>query len=230
MLTTPTDPPPPFVPYRPCVDLDEGRLYLDNLSDLGAAEGFKFDAVCVARWMNRALRFNSHGRGRVPLTIAEHTLLVHDIAVCTTPPSTPRPFSTAIRAAALVHDMPEYVTGDIITPIKRLAGFALLELELSIESALIRDLLPGLPSEVVYEMRSKFVVDHVKRADTAALVVEAAALGFDVADYPPVLPSDLTMARNFIGEVYRGERGDAAAGVLGWLAWLNEREKADGQA
>jgi uncharacterized protein len=83
--------------------LDPAPLDIE-ISDI--AHGLAF----VARW-------NGQTRGDWPYSVAEHSLLVTDIFARANPGIAPR-----WQLAALLHDAPEYVIGDMISPVKSAIG------------------------------------------------------------------------------------------------------------
>jgi uncharacterized protein len=71
----------------------------------------------IAHGLAFVARWNGQTRGDWPYSVAEHSLLVEDILVRKDPALAPR-----WRLAALLHDAPEYVIGDMISPVKAAVG------------------------------------------------------------------------------------------------------------
>src|SRR5262245_26706180 len=71
----------------------------------------------IARGLARVARWNGQTVGEYALTVAQHALIVEDIAGALQPDATP-----AFRLMALLHDAPEYVIGDLISPFKAAIG------------------------------------------------------------------------------------------------------------
>lgn len=120
----------------------------------------------VARWNGQTL-------GDFPYSVAEHSLLVEEIHARLAPRAEPR-----WRLAALLHDAPEYVIGDMISPVKSAIGpgYAALDKRLA-QAVHIRF---GLPATLPREVKAR-----IKRADRVSAWIEAVRLaGFtpDEAD------------------------------------------------
>jgi len=122
----------------------------------------------IAHGLSRVARWNGQTTGHWAFSVAQHSLLVEDICG-QFKPDLPLPW----RLAALLHDAPEYVVGDLITPFKSAVGpdYKTLEKRL-LTAVLLRFRLPGeLP---------KGLAALIKRADRAAAFLEATQLaGFD---------------------------------------------------
>jgi 5'-deoxynucleotidase YfbR-like HD superfamily hydrolase len=69
----------------------------------------------IAHGLARVARWNGQTLGRHAFSVAQHTLLVEDIARLTAPDIDPEG-----RLAVMLHDAPEYVIGDMISPFKTL--------------------------------------------------------------------------------------------------------------
>ena len=75
------------------------------------------EAEDLALGLSRVARWNGQTKGRYAFSVAQHSLLVEEI-FCTLFPSASR----EDRLAALLHDAPEYVVGDMISPFKAVMG------------------------------------------------------------------------------------------------------------
>ena len=71
----------------------------------------------IAHGLARVARWNGQTRGDYPFSVAQHSVLVLEIFSAMTPGAGPRD-----RLYALLHDAPEYVMGDIISPFKAAMG------------------------------------------------------------------------------------------------------------
>src|SRR5471030_756120 len=71
----------------------------------------------IAHGLARVARWNGQTLGQHAFSVAQHTLLVEDIARLIAPDLGPQG-----RLAVLLHDAPEYVIGDMISPFKALLG------------------------------------------------------------------------------------------------------------
>lgn len=98
----------------------------------------------VARWNGQTL-------GDWPYSVAEHSLLVEEIFARQNPGIAAR-----WRLAALLHDAPEYVLGDMISPVKAAIGKDYGELDTRLTAAVhLRFGLPAvLPAEVKKQIKS----------------------------------------------------------------------------
>jgi hypothetical protein len=118
----------------------------------------------IAHGLSRVARWNGQTTGRWAYSVAQHSLLV-DALVGRFRPKAPR----AWRLAALLHDAPEYVIGDLITPFKAAVGLDYKALEARLQAAIhLRFGLPARPP--------KSATALIKRADRAAAYLEATHL------------------------------------------------------
>jgi hypothetical protein len=125
----------------------------------------------IAHGLSRVARWNGQTSGEWSFNVAQHSLLVEDL-VGRFQPGTPR----QLRLAALLHDAPEYVIGDLITPFKAAVGFDYKDLEERLLRAIhLRFGLPAIPAIATQKL--------IKRADRAAAYLEATQLaGFAEAE------------------------------------------------
>ncbi len=122
----------------------------------------------IAHGLARVARWNGQTVGRHAFSVAEHSLLVHNICVALRPG-----LPANWRLAALLHDAPEYVVGDLISPFKAAVGLDYKAFELRLLSAI--HVRFGLPAEL-----PKGISALIKRADIAAAYFEATQLaGFE---------------------------------------------------
>ncbi len=108
----------------------------------------------VARWNGQTL-------GDWAFSVAEHSLLVEEIYGKLVAAPKPRD-----RLLALLHDAPEYVIGDMISPFKAALGIDYKAFEARLERAV--HVRFGLPAET-----PKTVKAQIKRADRACAWFEA---------------------------------------------------------
>lgn len=114
----------------------------------------------IAIGLARVARWNGQTSGNWALSVAQHSLLVERL-LTTFRDDVP----TSWRLLALLHDAPEYVIGDLITPFKSALGGDYIEIERRLMIAIkIRFGLAKLP---------KAAGQLVKRADRAAAYLEA---------------------------------------------------------
>ena len=103
--------------------------------------------------------------------MAEHSLLVEDIHARIAPDG-----PVKWRLVALLHDAPEYVIGDMISPVKAAVGPGYGELDARLSAAI--HLRFGLPAAL-----PKAVKARIKRADKVSAWLEAVQLaGFSEAE------------------------------------------------
>jgi 5'-deoxynucleotidase YfbR-like HD superfamily hydrolase len=125
----------------------------------------------IAHGLARVARWNGQTTGPHVFSVAQHSLFVEAIAVELAPNLT-----RAERLAALLHDAPEYVIGDIITPLKAVIGAGYAAVEARLLAATYRRF--GLP-----ELCAPGLRDVIKRADRIAACLEATRLaGFSVEE------------------------------------------------
>jgi 5'-deoxynucleotidase YfbR-like HD superfamily hydrolase len=123
----------------------------------------------IAHGLARVARWNGQTSGAHAFSVAQHVLVVEEIA-CALNPGWP----DAYRLAALLHDAAEYVIGDLISPFKTAIGLDYKAFELKLlEAIYVRFGLPArLPDDVTRE---------IKRADRIAAFYEATRLaGFSI--------------------------------------------------
>lgn len=118
----------------------------------------------IAHGLARVARWNGQTKGDHAFTVAEHCVLVDDICARLRPG-----WPMRWRLAALLHDAPEYVIGDMISPFKAVIGDAYKSVEDRILGAiLLRFSLPPAPSPALRRL--------CKEADRAAAFFEAVQL------------------------------------------------------
>ncbi len=118
----------------------------------------------VARWNGQTL-------GDWPYSVAEHSLLVETLFARLEPKSTPK-----ARLLALLHDAPEYVIGDMISPVKAAVGPGYGALDDRLTAAI--HIRFGLPSATPPALKKK-----IKAADTVSAWMEATQIaGFSVQE------------------------------------------------
>jgi len=143
----------------------------------------------IAHGLARVARWNGQTSGAHIFSVAQHTLLVE--AVMRT--QSPR-IDIRHRLAALLHDAPEYVIGDMISPFKAVLGGDYRAVEKRLLAAI--HIRFGLPAEL-----DAAIVRQIKSADRGAAYLEATELaGFSDAearrlfgrdpDLPPSVQAD----------------------------------------
>jgi 5'-deoxynucleotidase YfbR-like HD superfamily hydrolase len=132
----------------------------------------------IAHGLARVARWNGQTRGDHAFSVAQHCLVVEEIF---------RRCNTSCSAESLqmtlLHDAPEYVIGDMISPFKSVVGGGYKAVEQRLEAAI--HLRFGLPPHASRDLKAL-----IKKADTIAAFFEATELaGFSV-----------TEARKFFGQ------------------------------
>lgn len=122
----------------------------------------------IAHGLARVARWNGQTKGDHAFTVAEHCVLVDDICVKLRPGWPGR-----WRLAALLHDAPEYVVGDMISPFKAALGIDYKAFEHRLAAAI--HIRFGLPADLPHT-----VEEIIKRADRASAFFEATQIaGFE---------------------------------------------------
>ncbi len=143
----------------------------------------------IVHGLARVARWNGQTKGDHAFSVAQHSLIVEAIFSAMQPGTAPR-----WQLASLLHDAPEYVIGDLISPFKAAIGLDYKAFELRLLAAIHRRYLlpPELPADVTLQ---------IKAADTVAAFFEATRLaGFAVEEaqrffgVPPDLPASLAAA------------------------------------
>src|SRR5262245_18217519 len=118
----------------------------------------------IAHGLARLARWNGQTIGRHAFTVAQHVLVVEKIASALNPR-----WPACWRLAALLHDAPEYVIGDLISPFKTAIGLDYKAFEAKLLDAIHRrfSIPVPLPPEVAHE---------IKRSDRIAAFFEATVL------------------------------------------------------
>ena len=125
----------------------------------------------VAHGLARVARWNGQTTGPLPFNVAQHSVIVADL-VAERHPSWP----AAHVLAALLHDAPEYVIGDMISPFKAALGATYKRVEHGLQRAV--HLRFGLPAEL-----PGTVERGIKRADRVCAYFEATQIaGFGKAE------------------------------------------------
>lgn len=118
----------------------------------------------IAHGLARVARWNGQTTGAHAFSVAQHSLVVEDICRKLAPE-----WSKKQRLAALLHDAPEYVIGDMISPFKAALGLDYKAFEAKLEAAIhLRFGLPAHPTAADKAL--------IKRADIICAHFEAVQL------------------------------------------------------
>ena len=115
----------------------------------------------IAHGLAFVARWNGQTDGDYAYSVAEHSLLVETL-FCRLDPKAP----TKWKLAALLHDAPEYVIGDMISPVKAAVGPGYSALDDRLAAAV--HLRFGLPAAIPQAVKRK-----IKRADKMSAWLEA---------------------------------------------------------
>jgi 5'-deoxynucleotidase YfbR-like HD superfamily hydrolase len=118
----------------------------------------------IAHGLARVARWNGQTVGEHGFSVAQHSLVVEEICAHIQPALDPR-----WRLAALLHDAPEYVIGDMISPFKAALGLNYRSFEERLETAV--HVRFGLPAKL-----PAMVKTLLKQADRACAFFEATQL------------------------------------------------------
>jgi 5'-deoxynucleotidase YfbR-like HD superfamily hydrolase len=122
----------------------------------------------IAHGLARVPRWNGQTKGAHIFSVAQHSLVVEEISRVLKPDLADR-----WRRAILLHDAPEYVVADLISPFKNILGGEYKKIEARLMRAV--HIRFGLPPDLP-EVHRRLL----KRADQAAAYMEATTLaGFD---------------------------------------------------
>jgi len=122
----------------------------------------------IAHGLARVARWNGQTKGPHAFSVAQHCVLVERLVTELNPR-----LGREARLMALLHDAPEYVVGDLISPFKAAIGISYKDLELKLQAAI--HLRFGLPALVPKPLAALF-----KKADHLSAYLEATQLaGFE---------------------------------------------------
>jgi uncharacterized protein len=130
---------------------------------------FDVELEDIAHGLSRVARWNGQTRGETIFSVAQHCLLVEELATRLRPD-----FSRNNRLATLLHDASEYVIGDMISPFKAAIGGNYKSVEARLQAAI--HLHFGLPATM-----PQVTLKEIKKCDRAAAFLEATQLaGFSI--------------------------------------------------
>ncbi len=122
----------------------------------------------IAHGLAFVARWNGQTRGEFAYSVAEHSLLVEEIF-------SRGQLDAKWRLAALLHDAPEYVIGDMISPVKSAIGASYGEMDLRLTAAV--HLRFGLPASLPAPIKAA-----IKSADKISAWLEAV----EIAGFSPL--------------------------------------------
>lgn len=125
----------------------------------------------IAHGLAFVARWNGQTIGDFAYSVAEHSLLVEQIFAQMNPK-----VAVKWRLAALLHDAPEYVIGDMISPVKAAVGPGYETLDDRLMAAI--HIRFGLPAQVPVAIKKQ-----IKKADKISAWLEAVQIvGFTMAE------------------------------------------------
>ena len=131
----------------------------------------------IAHGLARVARWNGQTIGTLPFNVAQHSVVVLDMCLEMKPN-----WKREWQLAALLHDAPEYVIGDMISPFKGALGGNYKRVEAGLQRAI--HVRFGLPPELPEEVEKL-----IKKADRACAFFEATQLaGFAVHEAEKLFP------------------------------------------
>ncbi len=158
------------------------RMLSGRRLDLLDPSALDIEVEDIAHGLARVARWNGQTSGAHIFSVAQHSLLVEALARARAPR-----LDRSRRLAVLLHDAPEYVIGDMISPFKAVIGDAYKAVERRLLAAIHRRF--GLPVKSAPELEKL-----IKIADREAAYLEATRLaGFAAAEArrffgrPPVI-------------------------------------------
>jgi hypothetical protein len=146
------------------------RMLSGRRLDLLDPSPLDIEVADIAHGLARVARWNGQTEGPHIYSVAQHSLLVETVARQSVR------LSRQHRLAALLHDAPEYVIGDMISPFKAVIGDAYKTVEARLLAAI--HLRFGLPAVLPPDLLAL-----IKAADRGAAYLEATRLaGFAEAE------------------------------------------------
>ncbi len=154
------------------------RMLSGRRLDLLDPSPLDVELVDIAHGLARVARWNGQTVGDYPFSVAQHSVLVLELFRAVNPTADARALLYAV-----LHDAPEYVMGDIISPFKAAMGGNYKDVENRLLGAVhLHFSLPATPPTALTR--------QIKKADREAAYLEATHLaGFAVDE-----------ARRFFGE------------------------------
>ena len=147
------------------------RMLSGRRLDLLDPSPFDVEIDDIAQGLARVARWNGQTSGDHAFSVAEHSLVVETVCAHLQPG-----WPAKWRLAALIHDAPEYVIGDMISPFKAQLGPEYKAVEARLEGAIHARF--GLPAVLPEE-----ITKTIKRADRICAFHEAVQIaGFGVEE------------------------------------------------
>ncbi len=147
------------------------RMLSGRCLDLRQPKAKDISLQDIAHGLSRLARWNGQTAGKHAFSVAQHSVLVRDIALYYNPQ-----LDAMTQLYILLHDAPEYVIGDLISPFKKLIGDDYRSYEEAIAEAIHSHFDLKHPVDVN-------IASLIKHADQTAAFVEAIGIaGFSIAE------------------------------------------------
>ncbi len=147
------------------------RMLSGRRLDLLDPTPFDIEIEDIAHGLAFVARWNGQTKGDYPYSVAEHSLLVETLFARMNPD-----IALRWRLAALLHDAPEYVIGDMISPVKSAIGPSYGELDVRLTAAV--HIRFGLPAVLPAAIKKA-----IKAADKVSAWLEAVKIaGFSTTE------------------------------------------------
>ena len=164
----------------------------------------------IAHGLARVARWNGQTSGPEIFSVAQHALLVEALFSA----AAPRPPAQE-GLAALLHDAPEYVIGDLISPFKSAVGGDYRQIETRLMRAI--HIRFGLPPDLAPELAKR-----IKAADRLSAFMEATTLaGFAEGEARKLFGDPALSTRRFASLLEPMRPVDAEARFLARFAELD---------
>ena len=162
------------------------RMLSGRRLDLLDPSPLDIEITDIAHGLARVARWNGQTVGQHAFSVAQHSLVVEEIAFSLNPSLEPQ-----WRIAALIHDSAEYVIGDLISPFKSAIGLDYKAFELKLLEAI--HIRVGIPKSLPQEIH-----DCIKKADSIAAFFEATTLaGFTIEEANKYFGTPKGLSRDF---------------------------------
>lgn len=147
------------------------RMLSGRRLDLANPSPMDVEVEDIAHGLARVARWNGQTKGEHAFSVAEHSVIVERICRKLDPSMTAKQ-----SLMALLHDSPEYVIGDMISPFKALLGEGYKAIEARLQEAV--HIRFGLPPVTPVRLKKQ-----IKRADLVCAWFEATQLaGFEAEE------------------------------------------------
>jgi len=137
------------------------RMLSGRRLDLLNPSPFDIEIDDIAHGLSFVARWNGQTVGDYPYSVAEHSVFVEELFTLLNPK-----IDRKWRLAALLHDAPEYVIGDMISPVKTAVGPGYKDMDERLTAAIHQKF--GLPA-----ILPDLIKKQIKRADKLSAWLEA---------------------------------------------------------